>query len=280
MLVNQNRVLLVIIAVIVGCLVNMPQLKLKDPRKKLAVFAGVLYLAYWFLNSQGLVEGVDNDGTDDHGLLPSADDESVWDNDVDGGDRADENANAFAPPGPVSGHGDATYTSDWAKGKAENQGNSQAYKDAQKAIANQKEDWEKDAEGRLNEAAVRMKNQRKYCDPAGFSKAAENYVISRGGNTTSWAAKRAACKTDGNGPFDAEDWKQATLMSLPRDGRYYKTIQRYNKAQKTINNKHCGAPSRSTACDKIIRCLNPFDNIGKEGCYIPKCAQTLPYTCK
>jgi len=57
MLVNQNRVLLVIIAVIVGCLVNMPQLKLKDPKKKLAVFSGVLYLAYWFLNSQGLVEG-------------------------------------------------------------------------------------------------------------------------------------------------------------------------------------------------------------------------------
>ena len=57
MLVNQNRVLLVVIAVIVGCLVNMPQLKLKDPKKKAGVFAAVLYLAYWFLNSRGLVEG-------------------------------------------------------------------------------------------------------------------------------------------------------------------------------------------------------------------------------
>jgi len=58
MLVNQNRVLLVIIAVIVGCLVNMPQLKLKDPMMKAGAFAACLYVAYAFLNSQGLIEGV------------------------------------------------------------------------------------------------------------------------------------------------------------------------------------------------------------------------------
>jgi hypothetical protein len=58
MLVNQNRVLLVIIAVAVGCLVNMPQMKLKDPMMKAGVFAVCLYVAYWFLNSQGLVEAL------------------------------------------------------------------------------------------------------------------------------------------------------------------------------------------------------------------------------
>jgi hypothetical protein len=57
MLVNQNRVLLVVIGVVVGCLVNMPQMKLKDPMMKAGVFAACLYVAYWFLNSQGLVEG-------------------------------------------------------------------------------------------------------------------------------------------------------------------------------------------------------------------------------
>jgi len=62
MLVNQNRVLLVVIAVAVGYLVNMPKLKLKDPMMKAGVFAAVLYLAYWFLNSQGLVEGLGDDG--------------------------------------------------------------------------------------------------------------------------------------------------------------------------------------------------------------------------
>jgi hypothetical protein len=57
MFVNQNRVLLVVIAVAVGCLVNMPQMKLKDPMMKAGVFAACLYLAYAVLNSQGLVEG-------------------------------------------------------------------------------------------------------------------------------------------------------------------------------------------------------------------------------
>jgi len=57
MLVNQNRVLLVVIAVAVGCLVNMPQLKLKDPMMKAGVFSVCLYLSYAFLNSQGLVDG-------------------------------------------------------------------------------------------------------------------------------------------------------------------------------------------------------------------------------
>jgi hypothetical protein len=69
MLVNQNRVLLVVIAVIVGCLVNIPQLKLKDPMMKGGVFATCLYIAYWFLNSQGLVEGADGSDESDHTSL-------------------------------------------------------------------------------------------------------------------------------------------------------------------------------------------------------------------
>ena len=56
MLVNQNRVLLVVIAVAIGCLVNMSEMKLKDPMMKAGVFAICLYVAYWFLNRQGLVE--------------------------------------------------------------------------------------------------------------------------------------------------------------------------------------------------------------------------------
>jgi hypothetical protein len=69
MLVNQNRVLLVVIAVAIGCLVNMPQMKLKDPMMKAGVFAVCLYVAYWFLNSQGLVEGWTIDAI--AGVLPS-----------------------------------------------------------------------------------------------------------------------------------------------------------------------------------------------------------------
>jgi hypothetical protein len=34
-------------------------MKLKDPMMKAGVFGVCLYLAYWFLNSRGLVEGVD-----------------------------------------------------------------------------------------------------------------------------------------------------------------------------------------------------------------------------
>ena len=65
MFVNQNRVLLVVIAAAVACLVNMPELKLKDPMMKGGVFGVCLYLAYAFLNSQGLVEGhEDEDGED------------------------------------------------------------------------------------------------------------------------------------------------------------------------------------------------------------------------
>ena len=52
----MNRVLLVVVAVIVGCLVNMPQMKLKDPMMKAGAFAVCLYLSYTFLNSQGLIE--------------------------------------------------------------------------------------------------------------------------------------------------------------------------------------------------------------------------------
>jgi hypothetical protein len=60
MLVNQNRVLLVVIAVAVGCLVNIPQMKLKDPMMKAGVFGVCLYLSYAFLNSQGLVDVFQN----------------------------------------------------------------------------------------------------------------------------------------------------------------------------------------------------------------------------
>jgi len=56
MFVNKNRILLVVISVAVGCLVNMPQMKLKDPMMKAGAFAVCLYLSYTFLNSQGLIE--------------------------------------------------------------------------------------------------------------------------------------------------------------------------------------------------------------------------------
>ena len=68
MLVNQNRVLLVVIAVTVGCLVNMPELGLKDPMMKAGVFSVCLYVAYAFLNSQGLVEGESTDQDGDQSL--------------------------------------------------------------------------------------------------------------------------------------------------------------------------------------------------------------------
>ena len=55
MFVNKNRILLVVISVAVGCLVNMPQMKLKDPMMKAGAFAVCLYLSYTFLNSQGLI---------------------------------------------------------------------------------------------------------------------------------------------------------------------------------------------------------------------------------
>ena len=54
---NMNRVLLVFIAVIIGYIVNMPQLKIKKPMVKAGVFAGVLYVAYTFFNSYGVIEG-------------------------------------------------------------------------------------------------------------------------------------------------------------------------------------------------------------------------------
>jgi len=58
MFINHNRILLVVIAAAVGCLVNMPQFKLKDPMMKAVAFASSLYLSYVVLNSQGYIENL------------------------------------------------------------------------------------------------------------------------------------------------------------------------------------------------------------------------------
>ena len=279
MLVNQNRVLLVVIAVAVGCLVNMPQMKLKDPRKKAGVFGVCLYLAYWFLNSQGLVEGADEDEDETEAEV----DENELERAIDGLTYSEKEKSQMkvilaAEKAVEKAAEKAARKYRAAADKAAKDALGWEWRDASEAELKKADAGVKTYKAKKAAAQAKLATQRANCDLAGFAV------------TGDWAKQKKYCKDTGRGPWVASDWALAATWS--RGGPFGDGSNESRKAgfaaRSKLRKKHCAAggscKGADGSVDRILRCISPY--VGEKyknehpKCIIPKCALGRPYSCK